>query len=68
MENIEEEVAEILVIKGSFKYPSANLEIDFLSLGVKALEFGNFVACDNSSRPRKRGSLINFVINGRVYR
>lgn len=68
MENIEEEVAEILVIKGSFKYPSANLEIDFLSLRVKALGFGNFVACNSSSRLRKRGSLINFVINGRVYR
>lgn len=43
MENIEEEVAEIPSDE-SFVYPSANLEMDFHRLGVKALEFGNFVA------------------------
>lgn len=43
MENFEDEVAEIPSDE-SFVYPSANLEMDFLSLVVKALEFGNFVA------------------------
>lgn len=43
MENVEEEVAGIPSDE-RFVYPSANLKVDFLSLVVKALEFGNFVA------------------------
>lgn len=57
MENTEEEVAEILVIKGSFKYPSANLEIDFRSLGVKALEFGNLLPVTTAQGQGREGLL-----------
>lgn len=55
-------------MEGSYVHPSGNQETDYFQFKVIDLEFKNFAGGDSSSRPSKSAALVNFVINGRVYR